>query len=309
MGASPEPVDAGDGTFPGARPPDRVRTVDSSGITLSVKEWGDPDAPPIAVAHGGFDFARTYDVFAPMLAEAGWRVVAWDQRGHGDSDHAHLYSWEADLRDAATVIDSVSLDPMPFLGHSKGGSLMMHLANAVPYRLSAMVNLDGIPSHRNMSDVSDHERKRMVRRELELWLDHRKRAATKQRRPGTIQELAERRGRMNPRLSVEWLRHLVTVGARHDADGWRWKIDPTLRLGGFGPWRPEWSMARLPGIAAPVLAVLGAEPELMGWGTQPEDVLPILPAGAVFRALDGVGHFVHIEQPRLVADMVLDFLS
>ena len=114
---------------------------------------------------------------------------------------------------------------------------------------------------------------------------------------------------MNPALSAEWLRHLVTVGARHDADGWRWKIDPTLRLGGFGPWRPEWSMARLPGIAAPVLAVLGREPELMGWGTQPEDVLPILPAGAVFHSLDGVGHFVHIEQPRLVADMVLEFLS
>ena len=52
---------------------------------------------------------------------------------------------------------------------------------------------------------------------------------------------------MNPRLSHEWLRYLVSVGARHDDDGWRWKIDPALRLGGFGPWRPEWAMARLPG--------------------------------------------------------------
>ena len=56
------------------------------------------------LAHGGFDFAGTLDVFAPMLADGGWRVVSWDQRGHGDSDHAALYSWEADLRDAAAVL-------------------------------------------------------------------------------------------------------------------------------------------------------------------------------------------------------------
>ena len=58
-------------------------------------------APPLLLAHGGFDFAGTMDVFAPLLADAGWRVVCWDQRGHGDSDHALLYNWDADVRDAA----------------------------------------------------------------------------------------------------------------------------------------------------------------------------------------------------------------
>jgi pimeloyl-ACP methyl ester carboxylesterase len=114
---------------------------------------------------------------------------------------------------------------------------------------------------------------------------------------------------MNPRLDPDWLRFLVTVGANRDDDGWRWKLDPTMRMGGFGPWRPEWSMLRLPGIGAPVMGVLGLELEVMGWGTRPEHVLPYLPPGARFEALEGVGHFVHIEQPRLVADLVLEFLS
>ena len=68
-------------------------------------------------------------------------------------------------------------------------------------------------------------------------------------------------------------------------------------------------MQRLPGLGVPVLGVLGLEPEEMGWGTRPEDVTPYLPPGARFAALDGVGHFVHIEQPRPVADLVLDFLA
>jgi pimeloyl-ACP methyl ester carboxylesterase len=82
---------------------------------------------------------------------------------------------------------------------------------------------------------------------------------------------------MNPRLSTDWLRYLVTVGARRDEDGWRWKIDPTMRFGGFGPWRPEWSMMRLPGVGVPVLAILGTEPDPLGWGTTREDVESHLP--------------------------------
>jgi len=296
--------------YPGAHAPDRRRIVDSAGVSLSVAEWGAPEAPPVLMAHGGFDFARTLDVFAPLIVAGGWRVVSWDQRGHGDSAHAELYSWDADVRDAAAVLASVSAGrPVPIMGHSKGGGLVLHLADALPHRVSAVVNLDGLPSRRNMADVSERERTRFMARELGAWLDHRLAVADKERRPGTIQGLADRRARMNTRLSPEWLRYLVTAGARHDADGWRWKLDPSLRFGGFGPWRPEWQLQRIPGLSVPFLGVLGLEKEAMGWGTRPSDVTPYLPRGARFEALDGVGHFVHIEQPALVADLVLDFLG
>jgi len=296
-------------TYPGARRPDRHREVLSSGIALHVCEWGGEAAPPLLLAHGGFDFTGTFDVFAPMLADAGWRVVSWDHRGHGDSARAALYTWDTDVRDAVAVLDSIGSAPVPFIGHSKGGALLLHLANALPHRVSTMVNLDGLPSHQVMSDVSDTERTRLLHQELTGWLDHRRSLVGRRRRPGTLDELAERRGRMNPRMSREWLRYLVTVGAQRDEDGWRWKIDPTMRMGGFGPWRPQWSMMRLPGIGVPFLGVLGMELEVMGWGTRPEDVIPNLPPGGRLETLSGVGHFVHIEQPRLVADLVLEHLA
>jgi pimeloyl-ACP methyl ester carboxylesterase len=296
-------------TYPGAQPPARIREVDSHGVRISVKEWGDASAPPLALVHGGFDFAQTFDVFAPLLAEAGWRVVAWDQRGHGDSEHAALYSWDGDVRDAAAVLDTVTDSPLPAIGHSKGGSVLLQLGGMLPLRFSRMVNLDGLPSRRSFPDVPDHMRTKLLASELANWLDIRRSTVDAIRKSGTIDELAARRGRMNPRLSHEWLRYLVTVGARQDDDGWRWKIDPTMRLGGFGPWRPEWAMRRLATLSMPVLAVLGREPERMGWGTPPEDVEANLPPGGRLEVLDGVGHFVHIEQPQLLAQLVLDFVG
>lgn len=306
--ASEGPVPA-DHAYPGARRPDRHRWVDSHGLRLSVWEWGAPDAPPVLLAHGGFDFAGTFDGLAPLLADGGWRVVSWDQRGHGDSDHATLYSWEADLRDAAAVLATLGPDPVPVVGHSKGGALVLQLAEACPHRVARLVNLDGMPSARSWPDVPEHHRTRLRAEELGAWLDHRAATGDKVRRPGTLEELAGRRGRMNPRMSPEWLRYLVPIGARPDADGWRWKIDPTMRMGGFGPWRPEWSMWRLPSLGMPVLCVLGLDLEVMGWGTLPEDVVPHLPPGGRFVGLDGVGHFVHVEQPRRVADLILEHLS
>ena len=296
-------------TFPGARRPDRFRRVDASGIGISVVEWGDPDDPPVLLTHGGFDFAGTFDVFAPRLAAESWRVVAWDHRGHGDSDRPDLYSWEADVRDAFAVIDSIGGGPLPVVGHSKGGGLMLQVAEIAPHLVTHVVNLDGLPSRRNWPDVAEHQRTKLLAAELSGWLDHRRAACDKQRRPGSLEELAQRRKRMNPRLSIEWLRYLVTVGGHEEADGWRWKLDPMIRMGGFGPWRPEWSMWRLPALGQPVLAVLGMQPEVMGWETQPEDVEPYLPPRGRFVQIEDAGHFVHIEQPETVAALVLEFLS
>ena len=55
-------------TFPGARRPNRTRRVDAHGVGIAVYEWGEPSAPPLLLAHGGFDFAGTFDGFAPLLA-------------------------------------------------------------------------------------------------------------------------------------------------------------------------------------------------------------------------------------------------
>ena len=295
--------------YPGAQAPDRRRTVDAHGVQLAVYEWGDEDDPPLMLVHGGFDFARTFDVFAPMLAEAGYRVVSWDHRGHGDSQHAELYSWVADERDLLAVVDSVTDQPVPVVGHSKGGVLLVHTIEAMPHRFSRFVAIDGLPFRRPPPDVAERERVLSMHDEVVNWLDHRQRAAALKRKPGTLDQLAVRRARMNPRLSLDWLRYLVHQGARRDGDGWRWKIDPSLRMGGFGPWRSRWLTDRLPGFPIPMLAILGTESEPMSWGVRREDLAPYLPTHARLEVMRDAGHFIHIEHPRETASLVLDFLD
>jgi pimeloyl-ACP methyl ester carboxylesterase len=261
------------------------------------------------LVHGGSDFAGTFDVFAPLLAAGGWRVVAWDHRGHGDSAHSALYGWDADIRDALSVMTAVTHSAAPVVAHSKGGALMMQLADACPYRISAMVNIDGMPSKRRMPDVPDHDQSRLLADSIGSWLDFRHVAHDSFRKPGTLEELAQRRGKMNPRLSIEWLEYLVTVGAQQDADGWRWKLDPTMRFGGFGPWRPEWASLRMAALTVPFLGLLGTIDEPMGWGARARDVLPWIPTDGRLEILEDIGHFIHIEEPVRVSTMILEFLS
>lgn len=295
-------------TFPGARTPDRQRSIDAYGVQLATYEWGDLNAPPVLLVHGALDFARTFDVFAPLIAEAGFRVVSYDQRGHGNSSHAALYGWVADERDLLCVADSISPLPIPVIGHSKGGSLLIHAAEALPHRFTRFACIDGMPFRSPHPDSAMHERRHMSPEIISDWLSHRHTAATATRKPGSLEELAKRRARMNPRLSHEWLCYLVTQGAQKKDDGWRWKLDPAIRPGGFGAMRSRWMTDRLPGFPIPLIALFSTIDEPMGWDCKLEDIQSYMPPMAQAIAMADTGHFIHIERPQETARLVIDFL-
>jgi alpha-beta hydrolase superfamily lysophospholipase len=65
--------------------PERAELVVLGRSTMRCWEWGDPAAPPVVLVHGAHDHGRMFDGFAPRLADAGFRAVAVDALGHGDS--------------------------------------------------------------------------------------------------------------------------------------------------------------------------------------------------------------------------------
>lgn len=91
---------------------------------LNVVDTGG-DGAPIVLAHGVGSSARfIVDAFGPPLAEAGWRVVAFDLRGHGDSgpapdaSHHRLATHAADLAAVAGSYGALAVGGVSLGAHA-----------------------------------------------------------------------------------------------------------------------------------------------------------------------------------------------
>ncbi len=105
-------------------------------------DWGG-DAAPILALHGLASSAHWYDIVAPMLREHG-RIIAPDQRGHGQSTQAASgYDWQTVASDAVGLMDHLGFDKATVLGHSWGGNVASNLAAKFPERVEKLVLIDG----------------------------------------------------------------------------------------------------------------------------------------------------------------------
>jgi pimeloyl-ACP methyl ester carboxylesterase len=96
------------------------------GVRLSADVRGDPDAWPVLFLHGGGQTRHAWGSTAATVAEDGWRTVALDLRGHGDSDWASNgdYSFTAFGGDCLAVVDQLGRPPV-LIGASLGGMSAM----------------------------------------------------------------------------------------------------------------------------------------------------------------------------------------
>lgn len=120
-----------------------------TGVRLRYVEQGDADGRPVVLLHGladsWFSFSRTM----PMLP-ASWRVLAIDQRGHGDSDRpASGYTIADFADDVLALLDTLAIPRATIVGHSLGAFVAQRVAIIAPDRVEKLVLIDGAPSARN----------------------------------------------------------------------------------------------------------------------------------------------------------------
>jgi pimeloyl-ACP methyl ester carboxylesterase len=120
-----------------------VHRVSAARLDLSVREWPG-QARPFLLVHGLASNAKTWDGVARRLNEAGHRVVAVDQRGHGLSDKPDAgYGFEDVTSDLLQLIDSLDLDRPLLAGQSWGGNVVLHFAARYPDATPGLVLVDG----------------------------------------------------------------------------------------------------------------------------------------------------------------------
>ena len=116
------------------------------GLRLHYQQWG-PDAAHagIVLVHGLGSSSHIWDFVAPRLAEQSLRVVAIDQRGHGESDQPDSgYDFGSVVADLDGFIEAVGLtEPCVLVGHSWGASVVLHFGASHPDRTAAIVLVDG----------------------------------------------------------------------------------------------------------------------------------------------------------------------
>jgi len=105
--------------------------------------WGHSEAPTIVLLHGGHQSAHSWDLVSLCLAQQ-FRVLALDQRGHGDSEWARDVSYSNHMMalDAAAFIAAMGLRRPIVMGHSMGGRNALLLTKQDPAALRGLVIVD-----------------------------------------------------------------------------------------------------------------------------------------------------------------------
>jgi len=115
--------------------------VEQDGHTLVYTDLGPTDGPVILLVHGLMSDSTTWARPARLLAAAGFRVIAPDLLGHGESskpvDGGYLLPDFAET--LHRLLDELGTGPVTVVGHSLGGAVVMQLAGDHPQLVRRLV--------------------------------------------------------------------------------------------------------------------------------------------------------------------------
>ncbi|WP_439817525.1 alpha/beta fold hydrolase [Zavarzinia sp. CC-PAN008] len=271
-----------------------TRTYYSQRLRLHYVDWGNPEAPPLLMIHGGRDHCRNWDWMAERLRDR-FHIICPDLAGHGDSQ------WSADgnyfmagfIYDIAQLIHQQKLAPVTIIAHSLGGNIALRYTGLYPDTVKALVAIEGMgPSPAVIAErLGDGIANRMHR-----WIDERRQAAGRlPRRYATLDDACKRMQDENKHLSPAQARHLTQHGVQQNEDGtYSWKFDNYVRS--FPPYdMGHDEVASLWGrITCPTLLVYGKE----SWASNPEvdGRIKHFKHGARVIEYERAGHWVHHDR-------------
>lgn len=265
----------------------------SSGTKIRVVERGERTSPPVLLVHGWGCSAFVFRRNMPALADAGFRAIAVDLKGHGLSDKpvaSHEYTIDSLVEHLREILDALALERPALAGHSLGGSLIYHFASKYPLRARCLgmlspVGLTGVPRMRVYRSLT----------------------------PKVLTPLLRK---IKPRLVVRLALKRVYGKRGHFTES---DVDEFVAPSQFPEFSVamrellhtyDWTAAKrrpLSVVDLPAVGVWGSIDHMM-----PHDgmaiYLPLLPR-IVFRAIPDAGHLITAETPEEVNTALLELLS
>ena len=117
------------------------------GLKIAGDSWGDPDGPLVLLLHGGGQTRHAWKGTGELLGAAGYFVVAFDTRGHGDSDWAPdgNYAQDAMVQDLSCVAAALGNRRPVLVGASMGGGTSLVAIGEDHVDATALILVDIAP--------------------------------------------------------------------------------------------------------------------------------------------------------------------
>jgi pimeloyl-ACP methyl ester carboxylesterase len=279
---------------------DMTEFLDIEGGRIAYDVTG--SGPLVVLSHGIGDRRQVYRFLAPKLAQAGYRVVAADLRGHGESS----MGWKSVTDTDAITRTDIAGDllalirhlgaPAVIVGHSISGGAATIAAAKQPELVSGIVEINPFTKTQKL-DLGGLLRIRRYRRGMSRLM-----------------------GMQLFRSLGLWMRYLDVAYPTKPADYADYmaalaaKLREPGRMAEFmktGKSTPADAGAQLPNVGCPALVIMGMlDPDFADPRAEGDAIVAAMPSGrGTVAMVDGAGHYPHAQSPDEVAALVIPFLK
>ena len=257
--------------------------IDANGMRFHYLEWGDPSNPPLMLLHGFAQTCHSWDFVALSLCDR-YRVIALDQRGHGDSDWAPDgdYTPETQQKDIAAIVGELGLSQFKLMGLSMGGRNSFTYTANNPEQVKALVIVDAGPENQR---AGSNNIRSFVTQEDEL---------------DSVEDFVNRVLKFNPRRAAEQVRGSLLHNLKQLPSGkWTWTYDkilrsPDRRMGG-DPEMTKRLWGYIESLQCPTMVVRGENSDVIALETA-NDMHERIPNGRLV-TVEKAGHLVMGDNP------------
>ncbi len=261
----------------------RDELIEMRGLRFHYRDWPGPglDAPVLVLLHGYTGHARTWDRFAAGMCDR-FRVLALDQRGHGESGWANppKYGTLEMVEDLKAFVAAMGLERYSLLGLSMGGIVSFAYAGERPAELERLIIVDIAPEIAKVG--------------LERIYDNVQRSD----RFASVEDAVARAREDNEIAPDDMLRDRVVNSMMRTEDGaWTYRYDRALRDPKVPRERlePDEGWSRVANIAVPTLLVRGELSDILD--QEIAERFCAAPPNCELVEVPGAGHSVPLDKP------------